>query len=187
MIDNLSIYILCGGKSSRMGCEKGLVVFNDKTFVEHILNAVRPLSDSIHFVTNNDAYEAYGYPLVPDVIPEKGPVAGIYSALRHSSSSWNLILSCDVPLITTAVLEKHLFQEFQKKPITFLSDGSKSSPLIGLYSRKLRGHFEQAIRKKHLKLMDLISILPHQTVVVSQEERATLQNINSQKDLNRLL
>lgn len=187
MIENLSIYILCGGKSARMGSEKGLVVFNDKTFVEHIIHAVRPLSDSIHLVTSNDAYETYGYPLIPDVVPGKGPVGGIYSALRHSSSSWNLILSCDVPLITTEVLKKHLFKEEQKKPITFLSDGSKDSPLIGLYSRRLLGHFEQAIRKKYLKLIDLISLLPHDAVVVDQEETATLQNINSQKDLNRLL
>jgi molybdopterin-guanine dinucleotide biosynthesis protein A len=56
-----------------------------------------------------------------------------------------------------------------------------------LYSRRLRGHFEQAIRKKYLKLSDLISLLPHEVVVVDQEETATLQNINSQKDLNRLL
>jgi len=187
MIENLSIYILCGGKSARMGSEKGLVVYNDKTFVEHIIHAVQPLSDSIHLVTSNDAYETYGYPLIPDVVPGKGPVGGIYTALRHSSSSWNLILSCDVPLITTEVLKKYLFQEEQKKPITFLSDESKDSPLIGLYSRRLRGHFEQAIRKKYLKLIDLISLLPHDAVVVDQEETATLQNINSQKDLNRLL
>lgn len=187
MMENLSIYILCGGKSSRMGSEKGLVVFNNKTFIEHILDAVRPLSDSIHLVTNNDAYASYGYPLVSDVIPDKGPVGGIFSALRHSSSSWNLILSCDVPMMTTQVIEKYLLQDTPKKAITFLSDGHKSSPLIGLYSHRLRGHFEQALRKKWLKLVDLIELLPHKAIIVEQEEVHTLQNINSQKELNCLL
>ena len=105
MKDSLSIYILCGGKSSRMGTEKGLISFKEKPFVQHIIDAVSPLSDKVYLVTENQDYERFGLPLVPDLVPDRGPVGAIYTALKHTSSSWNLILSCDVPAITTRGLQ----------------------------------------------------------------------------------
>jgi len=187
MIQNFSTYILCGGKSSRMGSEKGLVMYKGKTFIQRILEAVTPVCDTICLVTNNHAYASYNYPLIPDVISEKGPVGGIYTALKHSSTPWNLILSCDVPMITTEVLQNHLLKKLPDTAITYLSDGHKNSPLIGLYAQHLVGNFEQALRKDYLKLLDLIHILPHCQVTVKPEEAYAIQNINTPTELNHLM
>jgi len=187
MMQNFSTYILCGGKSSRMGSEKGLVMYKGKTFIQRILEAVTPVCDSICLVTNNHAYASYNYPLIPDVISEKGPVGGIYTALKHSTTPWNLILSCDVPMLTTEVLQTYLLKESPDTAITYLSDGRKNSPLIGLYAQHLVGNFEQALRKDHLKLLDLIHMLPHSQVTVKPEEAYAIQNINTPTELNHLM
>ena len=186
MMQNVSTYILCGGKSSRMGSEKGLVMYKGKTFIERILEAVSPVCETICLVTNNDDYASYNYPLISDVIPDKGPVGGIYTALKHSSTPWNLILSCDVPMLSTDVLQNHLLKELPATPITYLSDGRQNYPLIGLYAQHLEADFEQALRKDHLKLLDLIHVLPHSQVTVKPEEAYAIQNINTLTELNHL-
>jgi len=40
----ISAYILCGGKSSRMQMEKGMVCYQNSPFIQHIINAVKPLT-----------------------------------------------------------------------------------------------------------------------------------------------
>ena len=39
--------ILAGGKSTRMGTDKGLISYKNKTFVEHIISAIQPFVDEI--------------------------------------------------------------------------------------------------------------------------------------------
>jgi molybdopterin-guanine dinucleotide biosynthesis protein A len=170
-----------------MGSEKGLVMYKGKTFIQWILEAVTPVCDSIYLITNNKAYASYNHPLIRDVIPEKGPVGGIYTALKHSSTPWNLILSCDVPMLTTDVLQNHLLNKLPDTAISYLSDGRQNSPLIGLYAQHLVGDFEKALRKDHLKLLDLIHALPHSQVTVKPEEAYTIQNINTPTELNHLM
>ena len=42
--------ILAGGKSSRMGTDKGLLKFNDKSFIEYSIAAIKPLVSQIIIV-----------------------------------------------------------------------------------------------------------------------------------------
>ena len=95
----MQVSILCGGKSSRMQSEKGLVLYQNKPFIEHIIEAVLPISNNIQLVTNTNDYNYLAYKKIKDVVVDKGPLGGIYSALIHSDSEINLILSCDIPLI----------------------------------------------------------------------------------------
>jgi molybdopterin-guanine dinucleotide biosynthesis protein A len=44
---NITGIILAGGKSTRMGTDKGFISFKDKTFVEHIITAIQPLVGEI--------------------------------------------------------------------------------------------------------------------------------------------
>ena len=45
--NNITAYILCGGKSQRMKTEKGFLIFQDKTFVENIISAIKPIANAI--------------------------------------------------------------------------------------------------------------------------------------------
>ncbi len=184
MKPKLSAYILCGGKSSRMGEEKGLVEFRGKSFVQWILEAVYPLAPNPVLVTKNPAYQSFQLEMIPDLIEDKGPVGGIFTALRHAETESVLVLSCDIPKITTEVLI-HLAEKSRQEPrkITFLSDGKNDYPLIGIYPKSHLTSFGESISKNELKLRRLVESLPHQRVELNPRSIQSLQNINTQAEL----
>jgi molybdopterin-guanine dinucleotide biosynthesis protein A len=180
----MSAYILCGGKSTRMGEEKGLVEFRGKSFVQLIVEAVFPTVSNPVLVTRNPAYGLFQLKMIPDLIEDKGPVGGIYTALSHSPSESVLILSCDIPKITAEVVSL-LVEKARRQPakITFLSDGKNDYPLIGVYPRRCLKSFKISTERNELKLRRLVESLPHQRVELDPERVSSIQNINSKSDL----
>ncbi|HMC01848.1 MAG TPA: molybdenum cofactor guanylyltransferase [Flavobacteriaceae bacterium] len=182
----ISAYILCGGKSSRMKMDKGLLLYQNKTFVENIINAIEPITNSIFLVTNNDAYNIFGLPIISDIYKNKGPIGGIYTALKYTKTDKNLIISCDVPKITTSILKKYLIENCENSDLTFVSDGENDFPLIGIYSKSIVQEFETAIKNNHLKLLRLIETLCINKILVENKDASELMNVNTKDDLERL-
>ncbi|MCL4167425.1 UNVERIFIED_CONTAM: hypothetical protein GTU68_012318, partial [Idotea baltica] len=98
--------ILAGGKSSRMGTDKGFLFLNNKPFVQYSIDALMPLVSEIIIVSDNPDYDVFGFKRINDSTKNAGPVAGICSGLEASSTDYNLILSCDIPLISSQILER---------------------------------------------------------------------------------
>ena len=183
---NIGVYILCGGLSLRMGEEKGMVAFKGKPFVEHIINAIYPISPQIQLVTSNQVYRRFGFPLVKDIYENKGPVGGIYTALKHSKFEWNIILSCDIPNIRTAVLRHYLLNLNTAADIVFLKDDKRDYPLIGLYRKTVLPTFRKALLQDELKLMQTIFATNFHAIQVKAEDQVCLSNVNTKEDLEYL-
>ena len=126
-----TVIILAGGKSSRMGTDKGLVLMNEIPMIERVIKTVKKAGLSeIIIVSNNTEYKQFGLPVFPDVIPDKGPLGGIYTGLLKSSTVKNLILSCDVPFINETVL-KLLIRNGLKSKVTIVKYENRIHNQIG--------------------------------------------------------
>ncbi len=167
-----------------MGEEKGLVEFRGKSFVQWILEALHPLVAKPVLVTMNPDYCHFHLDMIPDLVNYKGPVGGIFSALRHSKTDSVLILSCDIPKITTETLD-YLVKKSRGEigKITFLSDGKNDYPLIGVYPKSNLKLFEDSILKGELKLRQLVESLPNQRIELNPSNSHSLQNINTKTEL----
>ncbi len=78
--------ILAGGKSSRMGEDKGLVLLNGKPMIQYVIEALKGVVSDIIIISNNASYNKFGIPVYPDIIKDKGPVGGIFTGLHHSKT-----------------------------------------------------------------------------------------------------
>ena len=78
--------ILAGGKSSRMGTDKGLMRLNGKPMIQHILDPMAKICQRILIITGNPMYGMFGFELVNDEAPDYGPVMGILSGLKQSQN-----------------------------------------------------------------------------------------------------
>jgi molybdopterin-guanine dinucleotide biosynthesis protein A len=110
-------FILAGGRSSRMGRDKAWLGLAGVPLVLRIARAVEPLVSSVtvigHGASDAGRFEILGLAAIPDRLPARaasgesscGPLGGIVTALNATRCSWNLVLACDLPYITTAWLQ----------------------------------------------------------------------------------
>ncbi len=102
----LTVAINAGGKSSRMGTDKSFVPLLGKPMIEHVLERVSDLSQAETILITNKP-ELYTYLKIPtfsDVLPEKGSLGGIYTALYHSRGDFTLCVACDMPFLKPNLL-----------------------------------------------------------------------------------
>jgi molybdenum cofactor guanylyltransferase len=101
----ISIAILAGGSSSRMGTDKSLLPLDGRSIFEHILERLAPLNAPIFIISNDsEKYSRYALPTFPDVIPDQGSLGGLYSAIYSSLSEYTLCVACDMPFLNVKLL-----------------------------------------------------------------------------------
>ena len=184
--NNITGIILAGGKSSRMGTEKGLILYKNKPFVEHIIEAMSPLVDNIIIISNNKAYESFGFKCYEDLIKNTGPLAGIYTGLRYSKTKNNLIVSCDVPLINTVILQKLTDQKNDTSEVIQLQCQGENMPLIALYKKCCEMIFLKELVKNQRKVQKALKKCNVKTIIIDETLKKVATNINTQKDLELL-
>lgn len=188
MIDkkNITGIILAGGKSSRMGLDKGLLNLNGSTFMSHIIDAIKPLVNHIIIVSNNPEYDAFGYKRINDLIKDSGPLAGLYSGLYHSNTENNLVLSCDVPLIKTFVLEQLINFDNEEFDVVQLQSQGKTMPLIALYKKHCLHKCLELLDNDERRLRVAITQLNTKTISNDSEWNQYVKNINTTSQFNKL-
>ena len=87
-----------------MGRDKSFVALAGKPLIEHLMARVAGLAEMILITNRPDDYTHLGLSMHSDVIPENGPLGGIYSAIHHSQSEWVFALACDMPFVSTDLL-----------------------------------------------------------------------------------
>ena len=184
--NNITGIILAGGKSSRMGTEKGLILYKNKPFVEHIIEAMNPLVDNIIIISNNKAYKSFGFRCYEDLIKNTGPLAGIYTGLRYSKTDNNLIVSCDIPLIKTAVLQKLIDQKNDTSEVIQLQSQGKNMPLIALYKKSCKVIFMEELYQNQKKVQKALKKCNVKTVLIDGSLEKVTANINTPEDLELL-
>ena len=102
----LSVAIIAGGQSRRMGQDKAFVELGGKTLIEQVIAGSADLGQSeTILITNKRAdYQHLSLPMYPDALPDKGSLGGIYTALLRAKTDWVLALACDMPFIKTDLL-----------------------------------------------------------------------------------
>lgn len=180
--------ILAGGKSQRMGTDKGLLELKGKPFVSHVYDAMQAIvGDNIVVVSSNADYDALGYTRIEDLIADKGPVGGLYTALKQSKTKFNLVLSVDVPLVSSELLQWLVDNHEDSYLISQLRAKDKVSPLIAIYDRSIRILLGEHLAGNQLKLRTVIDDVNHQTLNVPEKWHAQLQNINTYEEYKKIL
>lgn len=100
-----SLVIQSGGQSSRMGEDKALKLFLGRPLIQHVIERLAPLADEILVTTNrpND-YAFLDARLVPDLVPGRGALGGLYTAIVSANSPIVAIVACDMPFASARLL-----------------------------------------------------------------------------------
>jgi len=107
----LSLLILAGGKSSRMGQDKAWLMLDGRPLVMRVIARVLPLVDEVIVSTNQpDAFDAWLPNLtlpactVSDRYRGAGPLAGLHAGLLAARCDLVLALATDMPFVNPALI-----------------------------------------------------------------------------------
>ncbi|HEV8541872.1 MAG TPA: NTP transferase domain-containing protein, partial [Verrucomicrobiae bacterium] len=106
----LIVFILAGGKSSRMGGrDKSRLLLGNRTFLDRISSAARELNAPVEVIFK-------------DAIPNCGPLGGVFTAFQRFSFRAALFLSCDMPLVSPQLLMELRRRYNASRKATFTGD-----------------------------------------------------------------
>ncbi|MFZ1519703.1 MAG: molybdenum cofactor guanylyltransferase, partial [Ignavibacteriaceae bacterium] len=122
---------------SRMQTNKALLKLGEKTVIEIILEEMKKVFDEVIISANEcDDFSFMDIPIIKDLYSNRGPLAGIYSALHFSKTQRNFITTCDLPLIKYEMIE-YLIKTDSEKDIIISKTNSKPERLFGVYKKSV--------------------------------------------------
>ena len=179
----IEVFILAGGESKRMGSDKGLVDYRGMPLILHVLKVLDKLHLPSSIISSNLEYLKFGKPMYNDIILNKGPLGGLYTALEYSKAPMILLLACDMPSINSEGIES-LMELAETGKIAVATDAKQISPLFACYPKSLKERVKNALLADELKMQDFVSKQPH--VLLKLNELANteiLQNLNTREEL----
>ncbi len=184
--NNITGIILSGGKSYRMGSDKGFVLYKNKPFMQHVIDAMQPLVNEIIIVSDNPEYDKFKLKRINDSIKDAGPLAGLYSGLQASKTELNLVLSCDIPLMNTKTLQKLIDQVSDEIDVIQIKSKGKDMPLIALYNRQCKTVCYKLLMQGERRLRVALEQLKVKTITLDEFQEKFTENINTQDDLKKI-
>ena len=189
---SVATYILAGGESSRMGRDKALIEFAGTPLIMHIAAVVEPLTGLPTVVGPPERYESLNLRVIADDAPGIGPLGGIATALRDTSTEWNLVLGCDLPFLTSEWLG-YLVGRAQRSTASVVIPHSSAGaePLCAMYRKNCEPSIESALTRGVRKVTDGFAGLAVEKVGQEElrpfdPEGLLFRNLNSMKDIEEI-
>ncbi len=151
--------ILAGGKSSRMGTNKALLKFHEKSNIERMKDELQQVFDDIILVTNNpESYQFLHLKSVTDQYPGSGPLAGIHAGLEASDYEENFIVACDMPFVSAELAGNLVKALKHHDAVVPVSDG-REHPLFAAYQKRVARDAVKCIEDGNLRIRHMLAKL----------------------------
>jgi molybdopterin-guanine dinucleotide biosynthesis protein A len=189
----LAAFVLAGGKSSRMGRDKATLSLHGRTLLQHALSTLGEITENVSILGSPQIYGDQGAPVIPDIIPECGPLGGIHAALTHTRAAYNLIIAVDTPFLSANFLRFLASRAVEAGAvITTPEIAGYTQPLCAVYSRQFLPIASNALKAGEYKIVPLFP--RDKTLTISEAEMAQFaftpemfDNLNTPEDLERAL
>lgn len=149
-MQKVSLAILAGGKSSRLGgIDKALITVDGIPLISRIYNTFRAEVSEVIVISNSNRTYPVDAPIFPDKILNCGPLGGIHSALTNAASSLVLIVSVDMPFASKDIFQQllNIYQQSNAE-VVVPKHGDFLEPLFGLYSKTLVSRINSILSDK---------------------------------------
>lgn len=182
--------VLAGGKSCRMGADKGSIQLDGCALVELAARKLGEWCTEVVISANDPTYARYGYRLVQDIYPSHGPMSGLYSALLELDYPHSVVLAADMPLFPSAWLGYLISESNGHEIVLPIGPGGFPEPLSGVYPRIVLPEIAYCLENGLLAMQALLQRFPVRCVRVPSGENISQEdaflNVNTPKELEKL-
>lgn len=178
--------VLAGGKSRRMGRDKALLPIEGRPMIEHVIDQLRPhFTEIIISSSDPEKYAFLGLEIVPDRIPDQGPMMAIASVLARATNDINFVVPCDVPTLPIDLLYRMFRQaRLGAEVVVPITDEGRYEPLFGIYGARIRGRLDRALDQGMRRIIRIYDDCETRLIAVRRGEE--LVNLNTVADYERI-
>ncbi len=176
-----------------MGCDKALLEIRGQPLIQNLADAALAVTDEVLIAADDGRpYAFLDFPVIPDMYPGHGPLAGLHAAMRHSTRDRFLLLACDLPNVRAETLRRLIVScSPDRDVIVPRSADGRSHPLCAVYRRTSLPFIERNLKSGANKVLDLVRD-PGLRVHFLDPGAGCFQdsdflNLNSKKDLEEYL
>lgn len=185
-----SALLLCGGQSTRMGSDKGLLNYKGKPMIQHSIDHLQSRGFEILLLTRNPAYAQFALPMYADEIPNLGPIGALYTGMLRAKSEFLCVLACDMPDSDTEIFSYLLDQLGEHEAIIPSFEG-RMHPLLAVYRRSLLPQVQAQIASKNYRMHDFCASIDCRIIDLTDHPKfgraANFRNVNTPEDLSHTL
>ncbi len=182
--------ILAGGKGTRMGANKAFLEIGGRPLIEAVLEKVEGIFDKLFIVANEShLYEYLKIEVFQDLIPNKGSLGGIYTALNKASSPQAFCIACDMPFIEPAFI-RYMMEGASNYEVVIPRSPDGLEPLHAIYSKSCLPYVERLFDVGDLKILHFfpevrVKTLEREEIEPFDPYGMLFFNINTPEDLKR--
>ncbi len=188
----VSLAIIAGGQSSRMGRDKAFLELGGQTLIERVIAAGADLagSETILIANNPDQYRHLGLEIYEDILPDKGSLGGIYTALARAANPAALVLACDMPFIKTDLLRFMIAQLDEETDIVVPRVDGYPQALHAIYRKTCLAPIRAQLDDNRLKIIRFynqmrVTYLDEADYAPYDPDGRSFTNLNTPAELER--
>lgn len=190
---NLLGAILCGGKSTRMGSDKGLLPIRNTIWAKHMHEKLASFHIPVLYSINTDQFAEYREHISPEYLivdntEVKGPLNGLLSIQQRYPGFDILLISCDMLDLDAHTLE-HLFEQYDNdRTFDFYvyQDEEFAQTFCGIYTGVGLEKVDGRLMIGRLDSFSLQSVLDEgYTMRLPIKNKAAFKNYNSSADIEQ--
>jgi molybdopterin-guanine dinucleotide biosynthesis protein A len=189
-MNNTTVAILAGGKSSRMGRDKSFVLFQGRPMIEGVKERVSGLGDELILITNKPTeYAHLGLPMFSDVYPDHGSLGGIFTAVHYAAHPYTLVVACDMPWLNRPLLN-YMISLRETADVVVPRWQKYPEPLHAVYSKACLAPIEENLQAQRLKITGFfgrvaVHFLERETIARFDPLGRSFANVNTPEDLSQ--
>ncbi|HNR29743.1 MAG TPA: molybdenum cofactor guanylyltransferase [Candidatus Hydrogenedentes bacterium] len=181
-----TVIVLAGGRSTRMGVDKRLLLLDGEPMIQHIHRQVAPHFDELLIAGGADGQLAFlNARVVPDEVPGQGPLQGIASALAVSRHDLNFVIACDIPLVNLALLGALLREANDCDCAVPVTPDGRCEPLFAVYRKSALPAMRRALQAGERRVVAAFQYCRVKTVPLASPDE--IKNINTLDDYREFL
>jgi molybdopterin-guanine dinucleotide biosynthesis protein A len=188
-LPDLTVAVMAGGKSSRMGTDKSFVPLLGRPLIEHVLTKVFGLGNETIIIANKpESYAYLGLPIFGDIYTNLGPLGGLHSAFHNAANPFILVVACDMPWLNRPLLA-YLISLRTTADVVVPRWGKYPEPMHAVYRKSCLNAVESNLQAGTLKLISFygqvaVRFVNRDEIEQFDPEGQSFVNVNTPGDLS---